>query len=165
MPIEVQVATTIRRTRSVVASVMFDPRYEVEWVSGVRAVRWLDDGVLRAGSRIERQIRLRGRGCLDVAVVADHVPDRFIEFTAGRALRLRIRYALESIPEGTIARVHAWGEATGGLRLLTPILAALLRRRIIRDLDALKALLEVGRLRLVEVHAHRLPETGTIPAI
>jgi hypothetical protein len=150
MPIDVEVATTIRRPRAAVALVMFNPDHDTAWVSGVRAARRMDSGDLRFGSQVERHVSFLGRRYTDVATIQDHVPNRLLAFTAERPLRLQTRYELEGIPEGAIARVHVRGDAVGLLRSLRPALRVFLRRKLIRDLDALKALLEQGAFRFAD---------------
>ncbi|HXT79339.1 MAG TPA: SRPBCC family protein [Acetobacteraceae bacterium] len=147
MPIDIEVATTIRRPRSAVALVMFDPDHDTAWVSGMRATRRVDTGDLRVGSQVERHISFLGRRYTAVATMQAVVPNRLMAFTAERPLRLQTRYELEGIPEGAIARVHVLCDAFGLLRPLRPALRALLRRKLIRDLDTLKALLEQGAFR------------------
>ncbi len=69
----------------------------------------------------------------DVREVVEHVPNRRIEMIA-RAFDLRIRYELEGIPEGTIARISAQGRPTGRLRFVLPALNLLLGGAVSRDL-------------------------------
>jgi hypothetical protein len=62
-------------------------------------------------------------------------------------LGLRVRYELEGIPEGTIARIRAQGRPTGRLRFVVHAINPLLRRAVVRDLGRLKSLLESGAWR------------------
>ena len=144
--IDVEVAVTIRRPRQDVAAVMFNPRYDRAWIGGVVQVRPATPGPLRRGSKIELVLRLLGRRIADIREVLDHEPDRRLEMFAS-AFDLRIRYDLEGIPEGTIARISARGRPTGALRFVMPALNPLLRWAVIRDLDRLKSLLESGAWR------------------
>ena len=142
-----EVAVTIRRPRPDVAAVMFNPRYDTAWIGGVRQVHPTPAGPLRRGTRLAREWRLLGRRVCDTSEVVEHVPDRCVEMIARFPFALQIRYELEGIPEGTIARIRTQGSATGRLRYAVPALNRLLRRAVIRDLDRLKALLESGAWR------------------
>jgi hypothetical protein len=143
----VEVAITIRRSRRDVGRVMFNPQYDPEWIGGILEVRRAEAGPLRRGSTLERISRCRWRNCVSVFHVVDHVPDRTLEFHAEPPLTQRIRYTLEGIPEGTIARIKAHRAAAGMLRLPAAIDSILLRHAIIRDLDRLKWLVEAGGIR------------------
>jgi hypothetical protein len=145
--IDVEVAVTIRRPRRDVASIMFNPRYDTAWIGNVLQARSATPGPLRRGTKITFVSRFLGRRVADVREVVDHEPDRRVEMISRFPLGLRVRYELEGIPEGTIARIHAQGRPTGRLRFVTPALNPLLRWTVIRDLDRLKALLESGAWR------------------
>jgi hypothetical protein len=144
--IDVEVAVTIRRPRQDVAAVMFNPRYDRAWIGNVVQVRPTTPGPLRRGSKIEFVLRFLGRRVADIREVLEHEPDRRLVMVA-RAFDLRIRYDLEGIPEGTIARISARGHPTGRLRFVMLALNPLLRWAVIRDLDRLKLLLESGAWR------------------
>lgn len=148
--IDVEVAVTIRRPRPDVAAVMFDPRYDTAWIGGAVQARADQPGPLRRGTKIACVSRVLGRRVTDVREVVDHVPDRRIEMLA-QAFDLRIRYELEGIPEGTIARVSAQGSASRRWGLLLRAINPLVRRAVIRDLGRLKTLLESGAWRRLSI--------------
>jgi hypothetical protein len=145
--IDVEVAVTIRRPRRDVAAVMFNPRYDTAWIGGLLQVRPATPGPLRRGMKVALVSRVLGRRVADVREVVDHEPDRRVEMIAPVPFGLRIRYELEGIPEGTIARIHARGLPTGRLRFVVVAINPLLRRSVIRDLERLKSLVETGAWR------------------
>jgi len=145
--IDVEVAVTIRQPRRDVAAVMFNPRYDIAWIGSALQVHPATPGPLRRGSKIALESRFLGRRVTDIREVVDHEPDRRVEMITRFPFRLRVRYELEGIPEGTIARISARGRPTGRLRFVMPALNPLLRRAVIRDLDRLKLLLESGAWR------------------
>jgi hypothetical protein len=57
---------------------------------------------------------------------------------------MRIRYQLDDAPEGTVARIHAQGDAKGFFRIAGPLLSAMVGRSIGKDLEQLRAHLERG---------------------
>ncbi len=144
MPVDVQVETTIARSRGVVASIMFDPRNDAAWTSGVIAVNPLTAGRLRVGSRVERKVHFLGKtfGYEYRVISADD--DRFVEMEVDRPFPMKIRYELEDADGGTVARIHARGDASGFFRLGGPLLGWMVRRNIAKDLAGLKVLVESG---------------------
>ena len=142
--IDVEVAVTIRRPRQDVAAVMFNPRYDTAWIGNVMQVRPATSGPFRRGSKIATVSRFFGRHVTDIREVVDHEPDRRVEIITRYPFGLRVRYELEGIPEGTIARISARGRPSGRLRFFMPALNLLLRRAVVRDLGRLKTLLESG---------------------
>ncbi|HUN39219.1 MAG TPA: SRPBCC family protein [Acetobacteraceae bacterium] len=142
-----EVAVTIRRSRAEVAAVMFDPRYDTDWIGHIRGSAKMAPGPIRRGTQIAREWRWFGRTIAETTEVKEHVPDRSIAMTTQLPFGLRIRYTLEGIPEGTIVRIHAEGRTTGVFRFAARLLDALLRSAVIRDLHRLKALVESGALR------------------
>ena len=145
--IDVEVAVTIRRPRRDVAKVMFNPQYDPEWIGSVLEVQRGDAGPLRQGSAVQRVSRCYWRRCVSMLRVVEHVPDRTLELSGDRPFAQRIRYTLEGIPEGTIARVEVKRAAGGHAPLPAGIAAVLMRRATIRDLDRLKWLVEAGGVR------------------
>ena len=143
-PIYAEVAVTIRRPRHDVAAVMFNPRYDAAWIGAVRKTQRAAPGPLRNGARVAREWRWLGYRGVETCEVVEHVPDRCMEMTTRLPFGLRIRYELEGIPEGAIARVRIHGQAAGLLRVMAMALNPLLRSTVIHDLDRLKALLESG---------------------
>lgn len=89
-------------------------------------------------------MRRRWRRCARVLELVDHVPERSMEVIGQRPCEQRLRYTLEGVPAGTIARIRACRRATGRIRLPAAIRNTLLRRAIIRDLDRLTWLVEAG---------------------
>jgi len=139
-----EVAVTIRRPRQDVAAVMFNPRCDAAWISGVRTARASVPGPLRRGTEVARRWRWFGRGLTETSQVVEHVADRSLEMSTELPFGLSIRYELEGIPEGTIARVRVAGRAEGLARLGARMLRRLMRFIIIRDLGRLKRLVESG---------------------
>lgn len=143
MAVDVRVETIISRTRSVVASIMFDPKYDGDWTSGVLEVHPRSDGRLRKGSRVERIVKFLGRKFGYEYCVVDADDDRSVEMEVDKPFPMHIRYELEDAPGGsTVARIHAHGDARGFFRIGGPLLGTMVRRSITKDLAGLKALVE-----------------------
>jgi hypothetical protein len=142
MSIDIQTQVVIRRSRAEVAAFMFDPRNDATWTTGVIECRPLTDGPLRAGSRVERVVKFLGRqfGYLYEVSAAD--ADRFVQMHVTQPFPMQVRYELEDVPEGTLARIRAQGDATGFFRMAGPLMAPMVRRNITNDLELLKKHLE-----------------------
>jgi hypothetical protein len=157
--IDVEVAVTIRRPRRDVARIMFDPRYDSAWIGSARQVQPATSGPLRRGTKTALVSRLLGRRVADLREVVEHEPNRSVEMVA-QPSGLRIRYELEGIPEGTIARIRAQCRPTGRWRFVVGALNPLLRRAVIRDLARLKTLLESGAWRQLTASPPRWERVG-----
>lgn len=140
----IEVAMTIRRPRREVAAVMFNPRFDQDWIGGVRQARPLRPGPLYRGARVERTARRFGRARTGIVEVLDFTADLRITLDSVPPFGLRVQYSLEGIPEGTIARIRACGSVRGLWGLLAPLLHRQLRAAALRDLERLKALVESG---------------------
>ena len=142
MAVDVRVETTIARPRAVVASVMFDPKNDAAWTSGVKEVHPRTEGRLKKGSLVERKVRFMRRDFGYEYYVVDADSDRFVEMEVDRPFPMQIRYELEDIAGGTVARIHARGDARGFFRIGGPLLGWMVRKNIVKDLAALKDLVE-----------------------
>jgi len=139
-----EVAVTIRCPRRDVAAVMFNPRFDTAWIGGLRKSKASSPGPLRNGAKVVRSWRRFGRSLAETSEVVGHVPDRSLEMTTQLPFGLSIRYELEGIPEGTIARICVEGRVTGLLRFAAITFDQLLRSAVVRDLGRLKHLVESG---------------------
>jgi hypothetical protein len=142
MSTDVRVEVMIQRPRSQVAAFMFDPRNDARWTSGVVAVRPLDEGRLRAGSRVERTARFLGRQFSYLYEVVAAEGDAHVEMTVKEPFPMRIRYQLDELEGGTRASIRAEGDAGGFYKLAAPLLNLMVRRSIGKDLRQLKRCLE-----------------------
>ena len=141
MATDVRVEVHVRRPPDAVAAVMFDPRRDGEWTSGVVASRQVTDGPLAPGSVVERDVRFAGRRfTYRYEVVA--ADGRSLELRVARPFPMAVTYHLEDAPDGTKASIHARGDAGGFFKVAGPLLDRMVRRTIRRDLEALKVLVE-----------------------
>jgi hypothetical protein len=145
MSIDVEARVTINRPRVHVAAFMFEPRNDMIWTKAVIACRQLDDGPLRAGSRVERTVKFLGKQFAYVYEVLDADVQRFLELAVQQPFPMRVRYQLDDDESGTIASIRTWGDATGFFRIAAPLMAPLVRKNITRDLQLMKAHLDAKR--------------------
>ena len=141
MTLEIRPGITVRRPRREVAAVIFDPRYDESWMETLRPVD-PEEVEPQDGADQPRLIRFLLRDVVVWLRETSREPGRFVEFEADDPYKLWIRQDLESIPEGTLVRMRIRVALTGLPRLLSPLVYRRLRRSVIGDLEALKALVE-----------------------
>jgi len=142
MTLEIRPGITVRRPRREVAAVIFDPRYDESWMETLRPVDPEDVGRPGLAPINPGSIRFLLRDVVVWLRETSREPGRFVEFEADEPYKLWIRQDLESIPEGTLVRMRIRVALTGLPRLLRPLVHRRLRRSVIGDLEALKALVE-----------------------
>ncbi len=147
--VEIQVATTIRRRRPAVSAVLLDPTRDADWTAGLQDVE--GDAPMVAGNRVIRHFR---GGVADEQTVMQVVEDRVIVLRRDHPFPMVLRYDLERIPEGTLLRVTLIGQIGLLRRVFMPGAVRRFRRRLVRDLAALKDMIETGN----ESFAPRLVE-------
>ncbi|HEX9104624.1 MAG TPA: SRPBCC family protein [Polyangia bacterium] len=143
MSTDVRVEVAIARPRAEVAAFMFDPRNDAAWTTGVIEARPRQEGPLRAGARVERVAKFLGRTFAYEYTVTAASGDDFVEMSVNEPFPMHIRYELADAPDGgTVARIHATGEARGFFRVAAPLLNPMVRRSITADLKQLKECVE-----------------------
>ena len=143
MPTDVHVEVMIRRPPAEVTAVMFDPRRDAEWTTGVVASRPLSEGTLRAGFIVERDVKFAGRRFTYRYEVVQ-TDERSLELGVAQPFVMAVTYRLDDAPDGTRASIHARGDAAGFIKLAGPLLNLMVRRNIGRDLEGLKRIVEAG---------------------
>lgn len=142
MAMEIRLATTIRRPRTEVAAVLFDPAHDPEWTAGLLEVHPSAPGPLVQGMVVERVHAAFRREVVDQQDVLAATPERSAVLRRFHPYPLVLRYDLERIPEGTLVRLRVLTEVHWLRRLLGPGMKRRFRSRWLRDLTTLKDLLE-----------------------
>jgi hypothetical protein len=142
MATDVRVEVVVHRPRTEVAAFMFEPSNDTLWTGGVVAVRPLTQGRLTAGSKVERTSKFMGRQFAYQYEVVEAKGDELVAMKVEKPFPMQIRYELDESPEGTVARIHATGDAGGFYRIAGPLLNGMVKKNITNDLKALKKHLE-----------------------
>ena len=144
MPIDVVVERRVRRPRTVVAAFATDPANDTRWIGALTSVRVLTDGPFGVGSRVERVAAFIGKRIEYVNEVVEHRPGERLVMRSVRApFPMTVTYEFEGDDDASsVARIRAAGDPEGVYRLAAPLLAAMVRRGIARDLATLQRVLE-----------------------
>ena len=141
--IDFEVETQIVRPVREVFAYVTEPANLHSWQTNTVSVERLDDGPLRAGSRLREVHRAPGgRELASVVEVAELERDHSFALRVVEGLPIHARICFDSVGEETRMRFTAHGQPTGASRLLQPLLRAALKRQFTRDCKTLKGLLE-----------------------
>jgi carbon monoxide dehydrogenase subunit G len=142
MSIDVTVERRIARAPEDVADFAMDPGNDARWIGALKSVRKLTDGPVRAGSRVERIASFLGREIRYVNEIDALDPGRRLSMHSVEApFPMTVSYEFEPAGDGTRARIRAGGDAGRYYRLAGPLLSALVKRGIARDLKQLEKVL------------------------
>jgi len=141
--IDFEVETQIARPVGEVFAYVTEPANLHTWQTNTVPVERLDDGPLRAGSRLREVHRaLGGRELASVVEVAELERDHSFALRVVEGLPIHARISFDSEGGGTRMRLAAHGQPTGAARVLQPLLRAALKRQFRRACKTLKRLLE-----------------------
>jgi hypothetical protein len=144
MAVDVTVEQAIARPREEVAGFAMDPRNDRRWIGALSEVRTLTDGPVRRGTQVQRVARFLGRRIEYVNEITELEPGRRLAMRSVKApFPLRVTYEFEDAPGGgSLARIRTGGETGRYYALAGPLLSAMVKRGVARDLRALKQALE-----------------------
>ncbi|MEA2133673.1 MAG: hypothetical protein QOC68_1582 [Solirubrobacteraceae bacterium] len=144
MAVDVTVEQAIARPREEVAGFAMDPRNDRRWIGALSEVRTLTDGPVRRGTQVQRVARFLGRRIEYVNEITELEPGRRLAMRSVKApFPLRVTYEFEDAPGGgSLARIRTGGETGRYYTLAGPLLSAMVKRGVARDLRALKQALE-----------------------
>ena len=125
-----------------VASVMFDPHREPEWISAVTRVEVLDPGI-RPGARVRRNGRLAGQDIQwTTEVETFHFPHALTLRVVDGPFTGQINYQIQRAGDGSVVRIRNRGETTGFSFVPAALIEGPLRAALAGDLAKLKAIVE-----------------------
>jgi Polyketide cyclase / dehydrase and lipid transport len=144
MAVDVTVEQPIARPREEVAGFAMDPRNDRRWIGALTEVRTLTDGPVRPGTQVQRVARFLGRRIEYVNEITELEPGRRLAMRSVKApFPLRVTYEFEDAPGGgSLARIRTGGETGRYFAFAGPLLSAMVKRGVARDLRALKGELE-----------------------
>jgi hypothetical protein len=146
--IHVEESVEIARSPGEVWDAIADYGFDREWRKGLREMTPDPPGAPALGTKVHEVVRSSGRDYVADAVVTDLRPGVSYRFAGtgtigglggGRAVRA------DDAGTGAVFSYAIELEPQGGMRLLRPVLGAMVRSGLRKDLQRLKVLLEDGR--------------------
>jgi uncharacterized protein YndB with AHSA1/START domain len=144
VPVDVVTEIEIARSPAEVAAFASDPDNAPAWYENIESVAWETPRPAAIGSRVAFAARFLGRELAYTYEVVELVPDeRLVMRTEEGPFPMETTYTWRATPSGrTRMTLRNRGEPSGFSRVATPMMAAAMRRANMKDLRALKALLE-----------------------
>ena len=132
MPFNVRVEAHVARPPDDVATYMFDPRHDPEWITGIERVD-PPAAPVGVGTETHRLARFMGRRIDYVLRVSEHIPGRLLVMESVQApFPMGVTYDVE--PDRAGSRVSL--RVTGGYGLLMRLAQPIVSRQIKRSLEA-----------------------------
>jgi hypothetical protein len=133
----------IARPLAQVAAYAGDPSNAPHWYSNIASVRWQTSPPLAVGSKIDFVARFLGRTLTYTYEVAEYSSERLVMRTAQGPFPMETTYTWQPVDaDHTRMALRNRGEPSGFAKVSAPMMATAMRRANVKDLAALKALLE-----------------------
>ena len=144
MPVDVLTEIVIERPQAVVAAFAGDPSHAPRWYANIESVDWRTPPPAEIGSRMDFVARFLGRRLAYTYEIVDLVPgERLVMRTAQGPFPMETTYGWQTVDHArTRMTLRNRGEPAGFGKIAAPVLAAAMRRANVKDLAALKQLLE-----------------------
>ncbi len=144
MSVDVISEVEIRRPRSEVAAFASDPDNVPKWYVNITSVEWKTEPPIGIGSQIAFVARFLGKRLEYTYEVIEWVPDeRLVMRTAQGPFPMETTYAWQDVADrGTRMTLRNRGVPKGFSSLMAPLMARAVRKANVKDLAALKELLE-----------------------
>ena len=144
MAIDTRAVIDVARPRQQVAAYLRDPGNDPRWIGGLRSARLLTGPPVDVGSRVERVASFLGRRIEYVNEITELEPGRRLAMRSVKApFPLRVTYEFEDAAGGgTLARIRTGGETGRYYAFAGPLLGAMVKRGVARDLRTLRHVLE-----------------------
>jgi pimeloyl-ACP methyl ester carboxylesterase len=141
--IDFEIETHIERPPAEVFAHVSDPDRLATWQTNTVSAIQEGDGPLGLGTRLREVHRAPGgRELASVVEVSEYEPGRTFALHVVEGTPVHLRITFEPAGRGTCMRLAAYGQLTGALRLLQPLLQRVLRRQFTRNCATLKRVLE-----------------------
>jgi len=146
MGVDVSTEIVIHRPPTEVAAYAGDPTNAPEWYANIRSVAWRTSPPAQTGSQIDFVARFLGRELRYTYEIVDLVPgERLVMRTAQGPFPMETSYTWAPTGDGsTRMALRNRGEPSGFASLTAPLVASAVRRATRKDLERLRALLEVS---------------------
>jgi hypothetical protein len=144
MVVDVVTEIVIERPRAEVAAFAGDPTNAPKWYVNIKSVEWKSTPPIAVGSKMAFMAEFLGRRLAYTYEIIELVPgERLVMRTAEGPFPMETTYTWASEGDAqTRMTLRNRGEPTGFSKLVSPFMAAMMRRANRKDLASLKQLLE-----------------------
>jgi hypothetical protein len=138
MSVDAKAEIVIERPRSEVAKIMFDPKCDKLWIGGLTNVFPLTSGLLKTGSRVNRDGSFHGRQYSAQVLVVKDEPDKMLELSSDEPFELKTKYELEDVDGGTRVKLRVQGIVEHQYKMPPVAFTKLVAESLNNDLKKLK---------------------------
>ncbi|MEZ0068122.1 hypothetical protein ABIA32_004146 [Streptacidiphilus sp. MAP12-20] len=143
MAVDVVTETVIARPCAEVAAYAGDPSNAPTWYANIDSVRWRTEPPLAVGSKLDFVARFLGRTLSYTYEVVELSAERLVMRTAQGPFPMETSYTWQAVDaDHTLMTLRNRGEPAGFARLSAGMMSTAMRRANVKDLAALKQLLE-----------------------
>jgi hypothetical protein len=140
--VNVTAETEIAAEPTDVASVMFDPQREPEWIEAIKSVE-LIDAALQPGARVKRTGRFVGYEFGWMTVVETvHFPHRLVLRIVDAPISGTVTYDIQRSNGGSVVRINTQGQTTKWGFVPASMIEGPMRKALLADLARLKQIVE-----------------------
>ena len=144
MSVDVTTEIVIDRPTAAVSAYAADPMNTPEWYVNIQRVEWQTEPPLRVGSLLTFVAHFLGRTLEYTYEIVEFDPgSRLVMRTAQGPFPMETTYTWQPVGAGaTRMRLRNRGEPAGFAKVARPVMSAAMRRANVKDLSALKRILE-----------------------
>jgi len=140
--IDFTIQTQIDQSPATVFDYISDPERLPTWQTNTVSSVPLSDGPLEVGSRLREVHRgAGGKELVSVVEVTEFEPGGVFALRVVEGTPIHLRITLDEAGAGTLMRFRAFGELTGAMRLVQPLLGRVLKRQFRSQLETLRRVL------------------------
>lgn len=142
MSVDVRAEVLIERPRDAVAEIMFNPKCDMIWMTGLTRVFPMSPGNLAKGAKVEHVGSFLGRGFSRVALVTKSESNALLEMSADEPFAMKIRYELKDADDGTKVKIQVQSVAELEFPMPASLVSKAAKEKIDADLKKLKKHME-----------------------
>ena len=142
MSVDVQAEVLIKRSRTEIASVMFDPKFDCIWIGGLTNVFPLSAGLMQEGTKFQRVGAFLNRAFSGLYVVSRAAPESFVEIVSDEPFPLKMMYYLKNSEQGTLTKIRVQTYGENRINMPATLFAKTVKEKISDDLKRLKRIIE-----------------------
>lgn len=142
MALDVQQERVIPRPPEAVAAYAMDWRHDHEWTQGIRQAELTREGAgggFGTGAQVTRTAYFLRKRIDYVLEVRDYDPPSVLDMqSVAGPMPMHVTYRFDAHADGTLASIRVRGDAGTYYRLAAPLMAAMVRRNLGKDLRELE---------------------------